>query len=158
MPRMTRLLGFLVLFSLLSGCGGGGSTTKGAGSASFIAPYVGNWSGEINGPNIYGFAKYSFNINQSAGINDIRPDTQCPKGLSGKVINSNPFSWVAQFECFVSGVGICTVTETGTLRLSGGNWILGEYAQSGTCGVSTKQPFDYRGDFSLLKRSGSYQL
>jgi hypothetical protein len=159
MLRKTRLLGIFVFLSFLFGCGGGGDTTKGAGSAGFdIAPYAGDWSGEINGPNVYGFAKFSFNIGQSGGVLDLRPDPQCPKGLSGKFINSNPFSWVAHFECFTSGLGVCTVSETGTLRLSGGNWILGEYTQSGSCGVSFEPPFNHRGEFSLLKRSGSFQL
>lgn len=159
MLRKARLLGILVFLSFLFGCGGGGSTTRGAGSASFdIAPYVGDWSGEINGPNVYGFAKLSFNIGQSGGVLDLRPDPQCPKGLSGKFINSNPFNWVAHFECFVSGLGVCTVSETGTLRLSGGNWITGEYTQSGSCGVSNESQFNNRGDFSFLKRSGSFQL
>jgi len=158
MFRMTRLLGILVFLSLLFGCGGGG-TTKGAGSASFnIAPYTGNWSGEINGPNIYGFAKFSFVIADSGQLSDLRPDPQCPKGVSGKYVTSNPFNWVAEWECFVPGLGVCQVLETGTLRLSGGNWITGEYKQSGSCGVSTEPPFEYRGDFSYLKRSGSFEL
>lgn len=159
MLRKARLFGVLVFFSFLIGCGGGGSTTKGAGGASnAIAPYVGDWSGEINGPNVYGFAKFSFNIGQSGGVLDLRPDPQCPKGLSGKFINSNPFNWVSHFQCFVPGLGICTVTETGTLHLSGGNWITGEYTQSGSCGVNGEPPFQHRGDFSYLKRSGSFQL
>jgi len=159
MLRKIRLLGILVFSSFLFGCGGGSSTTKGAGGAGFdIAPYAGNWSGEINGPNVYGFAKFSFNIGQSGGVLDLRPDPQCPKGLSGKFINSNPFNWVTNFECFVSGVGVCTVSETGTLRLSGGNWIVGEYTQSGSCGVAIQSPINNRGEFSLLKRSGSFQL
>lgn len=159
MLRKTRLLGILVFVSFLIGCGGGGTTTKGAGSAPFnIAPYVGNWSGEINGQNVYGFAKFSFNIGETGGVLDLRPDQQCPKALSGKYINSNPFKWVQQFECFVPGLGVCRVTESGTLHLSGGNWITGEYTQNGACGVNGEPPFNYRGDFSYLKRSGSFQL
>lgn len=159
MLRKTRLLGILVFVSFLIGCGGGGTTTKGAGSAPFnIAPYVGNWSGEINGQNVYGFAKFSFNIGETGGVLDLRPDQQCPKALSGKYINSNPFKWVQQFECFVPGLGVCRVTESGTLHLSGGNWITGEYTQNGACGVTGEPPFNYRGDFSYLKRSGSFQL
>jgi len=159
MLRKTRLLGILVFISILFGCGGGGGTTKGAGSVGFnIAPYVGDWSGPINGPNVYSFAKFSFDIGQSGGVLDLRPDPQCPKGLSGKFINSNPFNWVAHFKCFVPGLGVCTVSETGTLHLSGGNRITGEYTQNGSCGVSTEPPISNRGDFSLLKRSGSFQL
>ena len=159
MLRMARLLGISISVSFLIGCGGGGGTTKGAGGASYnIAPYVGNWSGETNGPNVYGFAKFSFSINESGGVLDLRPDQQCPKGLSGKFINSNPFRWVSHFDCFVPGLGICRVTETGDLRLSGGNWITGEYVQEGSCGVNGEPPFQYRGDFSYLKRSGAFQL
>ena len=159
MLRKTRLLGILVFISFLFGCGGGGGTTKGAGSAGFdIAPYVGNWSGPINGPNVYGFAKFSFNIGQSGGVLDLRPDPQCPKGLSGKFIDSNPFNWVAHFECYISGLGVCTVLETGILHLSGGHRIIGEYTQNASCGVSNVPPFYYHVDFSYLKRSGSFQL
>ena len=158
MLRTTRLLSILVFFSILAGCGGGGGTTKGAGSAFNIAPYVGNWSGPINGPNVYGFSKLSLNINQSGGANDIRPDPQCPKGISGKVINSNPFNWVTYITCFDPGLGVCEITETGTLHLSGGSRIIGEFTQNGTCTLSGEPSFSHRAEFSLLKRSGSFQL
>ena len=159
MLRMTRLLSILVFFSFVSGCGGGGTTTKGAGSAGFnIAPYVGNWSGTINGPNVYGYSKLSLTVYQSGGVYDIRPDPQCPKGINGKFINGNPFKWVSQFKCFDPGLGVCTVTENGTLHLSGGNRIIGEYTQHVSCGLSSEPDFSNRGEFSLLKRSGSFQL
>ena len=156
MLRKTRLLGILVFFSFLLGCGGG-STTQGTGSSGLksgfdIGPYEGNWSGPITGPNVYGFAKFSFSIDESGGVLDLRPDPQCPKGLSGKFINSNPFTWAIQFECYTAGIGVCTVTETGTLHLSGGTRIIGEYTQTRSCGVT------FKGDFSLLKRRGGFQL
>lgn len=150
MSTKIRLLGILVLFSFLSGCGGG-STTKGASGAGFnITPYIGEWVGQINGPNAGQVFKDRFIIGQYGGVIDIGADPECPSGLAGKIINSNPFEWVANVECFVAGAGVCRLTRKGTMRLSGGNRITGEYREDGYCGVAN-QPVTGFGDFSYLK-------
>lgn len=153
MVSKLRLLGALVSISLLFGCDG--STTGGGGTArnaNFnVSSYVGDWFGQINGPNVSITARDWIKIEPSGSITIPDADPACPDGLAGKVINSNPFNWTTNFECFVPGAGICRISETGTMRFSGGNRILGEYQQTGTCGVWAESVFN-RGDFVYERR------
>ena len=150
MSRKLRLLGILVSFCFVVSCGGG-STTKGVGKSSFnTAPYRGSWEGPIYGTNIQGLAKYRFVIGEFGGVIELFENKQCPTGLNGKIINSNPFSWVSTYTCFIPGSGVCTVQEKGTLQLSGGDRIIGDFSQNGNCATYV---FSHLGNFSYLKRS-----
>lgn len=157
MSTNIRLLCIFVLSGSLLGCGGGGTSDGAAGggagfnAAIDITPYIGEWSGQVNGPNAANVYEDRFIIGQYGGVIEPDPNPACPSGVAGKIIDSNPFNWVATYQCLIPGAGSCTVTENGTMQLNGTS-ITGDYKQVARCGASAL-PFTFVGDFFYLKQS-----
>ncbi|MDA9982485.1 hypothetical protein N9H39_07060 [Gammaproteobacteria bacterium] len=154
---MKNYLIAFVLSVFLVGCGGGGSTSGGGADANFdVAPYVGNWSGTQNGV-ITAFGQSTpfndtanFNIRSDGLISDLDPsDTVC-QGLEAEFITSNPYSWDDEYQCFLEGIGLCDVKDSGTFTATG-DTIIGSTNHDLICGAGNT-PINIKTDYALTKQ------
>lgn len=153
------LFSFLFAFFLVA-CGGGSSGGAGGGDPAFdITPYVGEWLGRIDaiitisGQSAPSTVENSVIVIGPQGqVIDPDSDPLCPSGTEGQIINSNPFSWSASYDCSGEGFGLCKVDETGTLTLVETTKATGGYTQTVTCPEVNIQ-FKIDANFAYIKQS-----
>ena len=142
----------------LSGCGGGGSDTGSGGDSSFdLTPFIGDWLGSINavgtvfGQTVTFNKPLGLNIRSDGLITNLDSDDRVCQGLESEFLTSNPYSWSDSYQCFSESIGLCEITETGTVTITG-NTAIGSITQDAICGAGNT-PINIKGDFALTKQT-----